>query len=358
MQFRTAKSVGEGSIRLHGQLGMCGGREVFLGFASAAQLCRISFSDVLDETTDAGYQRRFCSEHSLAFKRYIQGDGATTIPLTFNLRQGIPQRWSLDRGRSGQLAVLKLDAGGPPVMAQVDCQHRLGYLRESPISFPFMVFLGLTVEEEMRIFRDINGKAKGLNSSLLDYTEAKLAQDDLGVAHPEIALALRLQEDPDSPWRHQLDLGGNRTTGTQRIASLRTMQKAIRRFQREAQNDQSNLDEVAHQLIDFWKAVAQVYAYPWLQPRRHLIRKGIGVYALMSMAGLFVCEARTRNRRVDKDYFLEKLSDFSDRIDWSNNGPMKGFGGAHGADQAFELMKTVREQAFRGMHGKQEHPAH
>lgn len=358
MQSRTAKSAGESSIRLHGQLGMCGGREVFLGFASAAQLCRISFSDVLDETAGTGYQRRFCSEHSLAFKRYIQGDGATTIPLTFNLRQGTPQRWSLGRGRSGQLVVLKLDAGGPPVMAQVDCQHRLGYLRESPISFPFMVFLGLTVEEEMRIFRDINGKAKGLNSSLLDYTEAKLAQDDLGVAHPGIALALRLQEDPDSPWRHQLDLGGNRTTGTQRIASLRTMQKAIRRFQREAQGDQSNLDEVARQLIDFWKAVAQVYAYPWLQPRRHLIRKGIGVYALMSMAGLFVREARTRNRRVDKDYFLEKLSDFSDRIDWSNNGPMKGFGGTHGADQAFELIKTVREQALRGMHGKQEHPAH
>ena len=358
MQSRAAKSAGESRIRLHGQLGMCGGREVFLGFASAAQLCRISFSDVLDETTGVGYQRRFCSEHSLAFKRYIQGEGATTIPLTFNLRQGTPHRWALDRGRNGQLAVLKLDSGGPPVMAQVDCQHRLGYLRESPISFPFMVFLGLTVDEEMRIFRDINGKAKGLNSSLLDYTEAKLAQDDLGVAHPEIALALHLQEDPDSPWRHQLDLGGNRTTGTQRIASLRTMQKAIRRFRREAQNDKANLDDVAHQLIDFWKAVAQVYAYPWLQPRRHLIRKGIGVYALMSMAGLFVREARTNKRRVDKDYFLEKLSDFSDHINWSNNGPMKGFGGAHGADQAFELMKMVREHALRGMHGKQEHPAH
>jgi len=358
MQPRTAKSATESRIRLHGQLGMCGGREVFLGFAPAAQLCRISFSDVLDETTGTGYQRRFCSDHSLAFKRYIQGEGATTIPLTFNLRRGNPQRWLLDRRRNARLAVLKLDAGGPPVMAQVDCQHRLGYLRESPISFPFMVFLGLTVEEEMRIFRDINGKAKGLNSSLLDYTEAKLAQDDLGVAHPEIALALRLQEDSDSPWRHQLDLGGNRTTGTQRIASLRTMQKAIRRFQREAQDDSASLEDVARRLIDFWNAVAQVYAYPWLQPRRHLIRKGIGVYALMSMAGLLVREARNRKRRVDRAFFIEKLSDFSDRIDWSNKGPMKGFGGAHGADQAFELLKTVREQTLRGMHGKQEYLAH
>ena len=357
VQSKTAKLASDGCIMLLGQLGMCGGRQVFLGFASAAQLCRSSFSDVLDETSGAGYQRRFCSEHSLAFKRYIQTDGATTIPLTFNLRQGNPQRWSLERGRHDQLATLKLDAGGPPVMAQVDCQHRLGYLRESPISFPFMVFLGLSVEEEMRIFRDINGKAKGLNSSLLDFTEAKLAQEDLGRAHPEIALALRLQEDPDSPWRHQLDLGGNRTNGTQRVASLRTMQKAIRRFRREAQSEAS-LEEVGRQLIAFWKAIAQVYAYQWLQPRRHLIRKGIGVYSLMSMAGLLVREAQGRDRRIDKDYFLEKLSDFSDRIDWSTAGPMKGFGGAHGADQAFDLMKSIREQAIRGLHGKQEHPAH
>jgi DGQHR domain-containing protein len=358
MQSKTAKSAAENCIRLPGQLGMCGGREVFLGFASAAQLCRLSFSDILDEATGTGYQRRFCSDHSLAFKRYIQAEGATTIPLTFNLRQGNPQRWSLERGRIGQVATLKFDAGGPPVMAQVDCQHRLGYLRESPINFAFMVFLGLTVEEEMRIFRDINGKAKGLNSSLLDYTEARLAQDDLGVAHPEIALALRLQEDPDSPWRHQLDLGGNRTNGTKRVASLRTMQKAIRRFRREARDDKTNLEEVGRQLIDFWRAVAQVYAYPWLQPRRHLIRKGIGVYSLMSMAGVLVREARSSGRQVDKDYYLEKLSDFSDRIDWSTSGPMKGFGGAHGADQAFELMKSIREQALRGMHGKQEHPAY
>jgi len=359
MQHRTAKLATETCIQLQGQLGKCGDREVFLGFASAAQLCRVSFSDVLDDATGKGYQRRFCSDHSLAFKRYIQMPGATTIPLTFNLRQGNPQRWTLERGGKGGLAaILKVDACGPPVMTQVDCQHRLGYLRESPINFAFMVFLGLTVEEEMRIFRDINGKAKGLNSSLLDYTGAKLAHQGLGVAHPDIALALRLQEDPDSPWHQQLDLGGNRTSGTKRVASLRTMQKAIRRFRREAQGEVSDLEETGRQLIDFWKAVVRIYAYQWVQPRRHLLRKGIGVYALMSMAGLLVREAKSRGRRTDQDYFVEKLSDFSDRIDWSSTGPMKGFGGAHGADQAFELMKSVREKALRGMHGKQEHPAH
>jgi DNA sulfur modification protein DndB len=356
MQFNTATSDG-GRCQLQGLVGHCGGREVFLGFASGALLSRLSFSDVLDETTGSGYQRRFCKEHSLAFKRYIQEPGATTIPLTFNLRQGTPQRWILERAKAGT-AILRLESGGPPVMAQVDCQHRLGYLRESPIPFAFMVFLGLTVEEEMRIFRDINGKAKGLSSSLLDYTGAKLAQEDLAVAHPAIALALRLQEDPDSPWHHRLDLGGDRTTGTKRIASLRTMQKAIRRFQREAGDCGADLNVVGRQLVDFWKAVVRIYPYQWMQARRHLITKGIGVYALMSMAGVLVAEARTRGRQVDQDYFVEKLSDFGDGVDWSNTGAMKGFGGAGGADRAFELLKSVRTEALRGLHGKQEHPAH
>lgn len=358
MQSTTATKSLQKYVKLDGLIGNCGNREVFLGFASAALLSRLSFSDVLDEATGAGYQRRFCKDHSLAFKRYIQLPGSTTIPLTFNLREVHAPHWSLERSKRGQGAVLRLDVNAPPILAQVDCQHRLGYLRESPINFAFMVFLNLTVEDEMRIFRDINGKAKGLNNSLLDFTEAKLAHDDLAVAHPDIALALRLHEDPDSPWYKLLDLGGNRTNGTKRVASLRTMQKAIRRFRRESQAEIADLDVLGIQLVAFWKAIARVYPYQWMQPRRHLLRKGIGVYALMSMAGVLVREAKGSGRHVDSDFFVEKLTDFSDQVDWSNTGTMQGFGGVQGADQAFELLKMVRNQALRGMYGKQEYSAH
>ena len=105
-------------------------------------------------------------------------------------------------------------------MAQVDCQHRLGYLHDSPIPFAFMAYIGLTIEEEMEIFRVINGKAKGLSGSLLDFTEARLVEDDLKAAKPELFLALVLHEEQRSPWYQRLDLGGNRTTGPMRVASL------------------------------------------------------------------------------------------------------------------------------------------
>src|SRR5688572_14975586 len=95
-------------MKFKGIVGWCGDRRVFMGFAHAQQLYRASFADVLDEVTGTGYQRRFTSSHSLEFRKYIQSPRATTIPLTFNLRPGEPQRWTLSTFSSGT-ATLALD---------------------------------------------------------------------------------------------------------------------------------------------------------------------------------------------------------------------------------------------------------
>lgn len=345
-------------LTFHGQLGRCGDREVFLGFASAADLYRMSFPDTLDEVTGKGYQRRFHRAHSLEFKRYIQKPGASTIPLTFNLRPGLPG-WKLTQNKSG--AALRVSLSGGPVMAQVDCQHRLGYLQNSPIPFAFMAYVGLTIQEEIEIFRIINGKAKGLTGSLLDFTEARLVEDDLKAAKPELFLALVLHEDPRSPWHQRLDLGGNRTTAPMRIASLRTMQKAARRFLREAGLVNKDVDQsIAVLIIDFWKAVATVLVDEWDHPRQHMLAKGIGVYCLMSLAGELYREAVGNGQQCNLAYFKSALAEFLPTIDWSSQGPLKGFGGASGADAALTLLRQMRSTKQSGQlgYGKQEHITH
>lgn len=345
-------------LEIEGLMGRCGDREVFLGFATAAELSQVSFPDALDEVTGKGYQRRFHREHSLEFKRYIQQSGATTIPLTFNLRPGLPG-WKVSTNSSR--ATLSIDVMQGPVMAQVDCQHRLGYLRESPIPFAFMAYVGLTIDEEMEIFRVINGKAKGLSGSLLDFTEARLVGNDLKLAKPELFLSLVLHEDQRSPWYQRLDLGGNRTTGPMRIASLRTMQKATRRFLREAGLSHKQVEKnTATILIDFWNAVVLVLADEWKNPRQHMLAKGIGVYCLMSLAGELYREAANKGQQCDLDYFVTALSDFLHSVDWSNKGPLKGFGGASGADAALELLRQMRSKKHLKYitYGKQEHSAH
>jgi DNA sulfur modification protein DndB len=347
------------TIQIVGQLGRCGDREVFMGFAKASLLAEVSFADALDETTGTGYQRRFNRQHSLEFKRYIQKAGASTIPLTFNLRPEFAAVWRIERStKFPGMAVLFINSLEKPVMAQVDCQHRLGYMGGSNVEFAFMTYLGLSVTQEMEIFRDINGKAKGLSSSLLDYTEARLVGDMLPTTNPDLYHAMQLSQNPKSPWCQRLNLGGKQTIGTKRIASLRTMQNAVHRFFSEAQLPPETTAEVTTEiLINFWSAIALVLPFVWNNPRQHLVTKGIGVYSLMSIAGDLVREACEEKRRCDLDYFVEKLSDFVEKVDWTNNGAMKGYGGTGGADAALELLRHTRKQSLgsAGTYGKQEY---
>lgn len=325
-------------------MGLCGQRRVFLGFAPARLLRAASFADVLDEESGRGYQRRLNTQHSLDFRRYIQLPGSATIPLTLNARPRNDGAWRLVESARG--AQLKLDLDDGPVLAQVDCQHRLGHLQDLTTSLPFMCFLGLSVREEMEVFNTINSKAKGLSTSLLDFHAATLAKD-LGVERPELFVALHLHNEPTSPWHQQLDLGGHATSGLQRRASLRTMQKAIKRFLHQT----GMLSEVppgraAEVVLSFWAAVSHVLSEPWANPRRHLLNKGVGVYALMAIAGDLVLEAREQ-RLCDRSYFTARLADFLSLLDWRTDGALKGLGGESGVKQAIGILRSAR--AARGL---------
>jgi DGQHR domain-containing protein len=348
----------EKTIEFQGILGRCGGRDVFLGFAAASLLHRLSFADVLDEATRQGYQRRFSQEHSLEFRKYIRNPGATTIPLTFNLRPASASQWRLIPSRPPS-ARLVIDREAVHVLAQVDCQHRLGFLSDVDVPLAFMTYLGLTLTEEMEVFNVINGKAKGLSSSLIDFHESRLSTD-LGSTKPELYLALRLAEDARSPWYQRLDLGGSRTVGLHRYASLRTMQKAARRFLKEGCGQtQVPVDQLVEVLVGFWSAIATLLKNEWNDSRKHLLTKGVGVYALMSLAGELFREGIRDGAICNQDYFTGVLSDFITSIDWSTTGPLRGFGGVSGADQALELIRIERQTARQLIsHGKQEHFAY
>lgn len=319
-------------------------REVLLGFAPASVLHAISAPDILDERTGQGYQRRFNSGHSLDFRRYIREVGSTTIPLTFNLRPRDDNAWRL-RDASG-LTHLEVDSVAGPVMAQVDCQHRLGHLADLDIELPFMCFVGLTVEEEMAVFTVINRKAKGLSRSLLDFHDARLCED-LASDRPELFIALCLSNDPASPWCGQLDVGGGKVSGMNRKASLRTVQKAIRRFlSRSSILKQCSAEEAARLVLDFWVAVSVAMQKDWSRPRGSLLAKGVGVYALMEIAADMWRENRGA---LTRDLMIAQLSDLAAHVDWSSEGPFKGLGGEGGVAIAVAYLRAQRARAIRAV---------
>lgn len=324
---------------IKGTMGLAAHRDVFIGFAPANLLNKLSFADVLNEDTGQGYQRRFNPQHSLDFRRYIQQETSSTIPLTFNLRPRTDNGWKIVR-RNGRSALLRIDSRAGKVLTQVDCQHRLGYLNDVTVELPFMCFIGLSEREEMEIFNIINSKAKGLSSSLLDFHDATLA-GDLARERPELFIALNLNSNSDSPWYRQLDLGGDSTSGLMRRASLRTIQIAVKRFLRQTGILKKSEPEIAARiLLDFWSAIAVVLKKEWDNPRHYLLSKGVGVYALTSIAADLYLEATVP---CDKRYFTAQLSEFITEVDWSSNGPLRGFGGEAGVTSALELIREKRD---------------
>ena len=332
-------------MKIHGVFGNCGDKEVLLAFVAANVLYKISFADVLDEATGMGYQRRFNKQHSLDFRRYIQTPGGTTIPLTFNLRPSTRKLWSLHRSRNGT-ATLVIHSDEMPILSQVDCQHRLGFLSDLDIPLAVMIYVGLTETEEMGVFNVINAKSKGLSRSLTDFHDLKLL-DNVEKEKPELVVAIRLNQDGESPWHMQLDIGGNRVSGIQRRASLRTMQKAVRRYVRETQCKQiDEIEELYRVIYDFWKAVSEVLREQWDNPRKHFITKGIGVYALMSIAADLSKESLNSYTRLPTEHeFVANLETFLRSVDWSSNGPLKGLGGEAGVTEALELIRKKRSEA-------------
>jgi DNA sulfur modification protein DndB len=336
---RTANIISPYVSVLEGIVGFSAHQKVLLGFAAANILHSLSFADALDEETGRGYQRRFTPKHSLDFRKYIQQAGASTIPLTFNVRPSPGGAWRLVEATNGK-AKLEILASAGKVLSQVDCQHRLGYLNDLEFPLPFMCFVGLSEREEMEVFNVINSKAKGLSTSLLDFHDATLASD-LGSDRPELFIALHLNNNSESPWYRQLDLGGNSTSGLLRRASLRTMQKAVKRFLCQSKIlDSRSPEEAAQMALDFWAAVAVVLQEAWDNPRRYLINKGVGVYSLMGIAADLYAESSGHS--CDKRYFVNKLSEFANDIDWSTSGPLKGLGGEGGVKSALALIKSER----------------
>ena len=331
MKKKTAK------IKLDGLLGTCGDRTVFLGFAPASLLYRISFSDVLNEDTGEGYQRQHNRWQSLDFKKYITQLRSSTIPLVFNLRTENQNGWKIiDDGNSH--ASLHLDKNIHS-LAQVDCQHRLGELYDQDISLAFMTFIGLDLRSEMAMFSVINSKARGLCSSLTDYHESNLL-DDIRNEAPHLFIARKLNEDPGSPWYKLIRYGGETTSGIKRRTSLRMMQKSIDRFLKRVINiDLGTIEDKYGIVVTYWNAVRKVFPDEWRNYRSHLITKGLGLYSLMLLLSDIINNVPLE--LISEDYFVEKLLPLKNSIDWNSKGMFSEVGGQKGATEVYKKLKEL-----------------
>jgi DGQHR domain-containing protein len=330
------KSVAS-KLKISGLIGACGDRDVFLGFAPASILYNLSCADILNDDTGEGYQRPYNKKHSENFKQYINLEGSSTIPLTFNLRKGLSGFWKIKQNDNGS-ATLLLDKNNKS-LAQVDCQHRLGELKDSDVPLAFMSFIGLDLREEMAMFTVINSKAKGLSSSLTDYHESNLL-DDIASDAPHLYIARKLNEDFRSPWYRLIRYGGETTSGLKRRTSFRMMQKSVQQFLKDINGHYTGgLDDKYGLVVEYWNAIQKTFSAEWKEHRHHLITKGVGLYSLMMLLSDMIKANPQAN--IDEDYFLSLLEPLKQKIDWKSNGTFANAGGQKGAKEAYLTLKGL-----------------
>lgn len=321
-------------------VGRCGQLRVILGSASASDLFAVSFADVFDEASQYGYQRPCDRRHAQEFRAYIETAGATTIPLTFNLRGSPGPAWQLEPAGSpdGSAAELRLRVPAPDeerVVARVDCQHRLEMMSESAVPLAFQCFLGLTPHDEMRVFSVINSKAKGLNPSLIDYHQSVLL--DVARDAADLYVAKRLHYDPASVWYKNLKLGGTATQGTTRRMTLRGMRHAVQIFLHHALVGDLPIEEQYQVVAALWSAIVRTWPDAWKDPRKHLLTKGIGVQGLSLLGADVVKLAMSEGDELTEATFVRHLGRLWD-FDWSNTGPFRGLGGRGGAREVHQQL--------------------
>ncbi len=321
-------------------VGRCGQLPVVLGSAPANDLFTVSFADVFDELGQAGYQRPCDRRHAQEFRNYIEQPGATTIPLTFNLRGAPGTAWRLEPAdaEAGAVTVLVVRVPGPDdarAVARVDCQHRLEMMSESAVPLAFQCFLGLTPQDEMRVFNVINSKAKGLNPSLMDYHQSVLT--DVALDAADLYIAKRLHYDPTSVWHKNLKLGGAATQGATRRMTLRGMRHAVQLFLHHALVADLSLEEQYRIVSAFWTAVVRTWPNAWADPRKHLLTKGVGVQGLSLLAADVVKRALGEGEELAEMTFVGQLEILRD-FNWSNSGPFRGLGGRGGAREVHQKL--------------------
>src|SRR5207245_8880338 len=131
---------------------------------------------------------------------------------------------------------------------------------------------------------------------------------------------------------------------TTRPVSLRGLQCATQALLQDWRLGASSHSPVEKYLVvrDFWAGVTEVWATAWLQPRTHLLTKGVGVNALSLLAADIYAALLEEKRDADMPGFLAYLRRLA-AIDWSTTGLFRGLGGRHGANGAHNLL---RKQLF------------
>jgi DGQHR domain-containing protein len=325
--------------------GTCLGYKAFRGYASLADLTRISEADIFDqEKNRLGTQRNLSLQHARKAYKYVAGTDLAFYPeMILNVRDKSYIKFTeiqkLADSAFGSLAFTKNPSNaGNIIVSRLDGNHRLWFADGhekgmDPITRP-VSFCLLTIEDrekELALFRDINDNQMGMNTSHLQNIAARLLGDKLlKVQNPALYIVEKLMKDKSSPLYKRVHEGGKVQKGATlsglTIANLRSaVGDMLSRSTKLAQFPDA--DAQYSVIKNYWAALKSWLPRAWDNPRDYAIFKGVGLYAI-SYVGIEVIDRTLMKGKYSSDAMLEYLKQMpSERLASGGTAAFAGRGG-------------------------------
>ena len=309
------------------------GQVMFVGMMNSSDIIRIADVDVRDEQTNPnGYQRYRDESRCRRIAEFIN-EPTSALPgsILLNLRGSATFVSDSEEDSHGMLLIPNRKG----TAWIVDGQHRMGGFEytEREFMLPVVLFENLPRRQEMINFSIINDTQKGINTSLTLSLLGELREniEDWKIQAHDIAY--QLNRDPDSPWFERINMTGAK--GMHRPVNLASFANALKPLLRQHGFFQTmDLNDQVLLLKRFWNATRDMFPDAWSEPRRHILLKTLGVYA-MSQVAAYVFELCAAN---GGDFSQKRMQEYLSPLvgfDWHRNtSPFRALGGLKGSKEA------------------------
>ena len=329
------------------------GITAYRGLAKLAEIAQISSADVFDQKDNpTGTQRDLNITHARQAYEYVATQELAFWPevvlccredAIINFDETAKETASgilhinlskINKVRSnGKIAISRLDGNHRLHFAAGDEKNREAIKRQAS----FCLLIGLGLEDEINLFRDINNNQRRMNTSHLDTIITRQTPEQrLMVEHPELYIAKKLGDDYESPLHGRVYEGGKKSPGLH--IPLRTLHTGIRYLmQRSMKIDQLEDVEAEYLFIrNYWNALRKWIPGAWEEPKKYLLLRGAGLWGACALGGVVI------DRCIEKGQYsvfdmLEILNSGSE-WDWSRAGHFKGYSGRGGAVEIANLI--------------------
>ena len=337
-------------LRINVIFGRALGVEVVRGHAKLSDLALISRADVYDpKTNPAGTQRDLSPKHARDAYNYARANDLAFWPeILLCVRD--PSALTFRRTAGGDCGVLTVDLDALArkrkiAISRLDGNHRLHYADGHVPGYPkidsfvpFSMALNLSLDQENKIFRDINNNQRKMSTSHLDNITVRLTEEDqLKLDQPALYVAQRLGNDPKSPFYKRIYDGGAKKHGDS-LVPLRTLRSGIEYLFSKVVRLGALPDVDAKYTVirNYFQAIKLWAPEPWSDPGKYLMLRGVGLWSI-SFLGAHVIDRALNNGHFLPEEML-KILQSGKSWDWSSRGDFRGFSGRGGALKISEMI--------------------